>query len=61
MGVPDVDVHVPEQVVLHVVTIRILVGGKQSDVLIEVKRAAQRKVEVLILVHANEVPVKPSP
>jgi len=55
--VPHVNVHMTEQVVIHVVAVRIRVGWKEADVFVEVEGAAQREVEVLVLVHSREVSI----
>jgi len=53
VGVPRINVHVAEQLVIHVEAVGVLVGGKQADILIEVKRATEREVELLSLMHAT--------
>ena len=41
IGVPRVHVHVAEQVVIHVVPVRVRVRREQADILVEVERAAE--------------------
>ena len=57
VGVPRINVHVAEQVVIHVVAVGVRVGGKQADILVEVERAAEREIKLLSLVHADEVAI----
>ena len=57
VGVPRVNVHVAEQVVIHVVPVRVRVGGEQADILVEVERAAEGEIELLGLVQADEVAI----
>ena len=57
VGVPRVNVHVAEQVVVHVVAVGVRVGGEQADVLVEVEGAAEGEVELLGLVQADEVAI----
>jgi hypothetical protein len=57
MGVPRVDVHMPKEMMLHVMTIGVGVRRKQADILIEVERAAEGEIQVLILVQPDEVTV----
>ena len=57
VGVPRINVHVAEQVVIHVVPIRVRVGREQADILVEVERAAEREVELLGLMDADEVAI----
>ncbi len=57
VGVPRVHIHVAEQVVIHVMPVRIRVGREQADILVQVERAAEREIELLHLVQANEVAI----
>ena len=41
VGVPRVHVHVAEQVVIHVVPVRVRVGREQADILVQIERAAE--------------------
>ena len=57
MRVPPVNVHVAEQVAVHVMPIRIRVVREQADVFVKIERPAQRKIQLLFCVPAHEVPV----
>ena len=57
VGVAGVDVHLPEQVVVHVMAVGIRVGGHQAHIFIQVKGAAEGEIEVFLPVHVDEVPV----
>src|SRR5258708_40304772 len=57
MRVAWLDVHVAEQMLVHVMTVGVWVGGKQADVFIQIKSAAKRKIELLFLVLAHELAI----
>jgi hypothetical protein len=41
MGIPLINIHVLEQVVFHVMPVGIGIGREQTNVLVEVERAAK--------------------
>ena len=57
MRIPRLDVHMPEQMLIHVMTVGVWIGGKQADVFIQIKSAAKRKIELLFLVPADEMAI----
>jgi hypothetical protein len=57
IGVPRVHVHMAEEVVIHVVAVRVRVRREQTDILVQVERAAEREIELLRLVEADEMAI----
>ena len=53
--VPRVHVHMPEQVVVHVIAVGVRVRGEQPDIFIQVEGAAEREIELLLPVQAHQV------
>src|SRR6266850_1932294 len=57
MRVPRLDVHMAEQMLVHVMTVGVWVGRKQAHIFIQIKSAAKRKIELLLLVFAHELTI----
>src|SRR5436305_1757352 len=54
MSVPAVDIHLTKQLTLHVVAIRVWIGRAEANVLVEIKGFAQREIEAIVLMHADQ-------
>src|SRR5438034_5100202 len=54
MGVAQVHVHVPEQVLVHVVAKGVRIVRVQADVFVEVESAAERKIQALFAMHPHQ-------
>ena len=57
VGVPRINVHVAEQMMIHVIPVGVRVGREQADIFIQVERAAQGEIKLLGLVHPHQVPI----
>ena len=57
MRVARVNVHVPEKMFLHVMTVGVRIGRRQAYVFIEVERAAEREIEFLLAMHPHEMAI----
>jgi len=57
MRVARVHVHVPKQMVIHVMAVGIGIGWKQTDVFVEVEGAAKGKIELLLLMKAHKIAI----
>ena len=57
MRVARINVHMMEQMVIHVVPVGIRIAGKQADVFVKVERAAQREIEFLLAMQAHELAI----
>jgi hypothetical protein len=58
VGVGQVDVDVPKEVLVHEVAVALVMIGREADILIEVESGDAAEIQVLLLVHAHEFPVK---
>src|SRR5438105_4074029 len=54
MGVPGIQVYVTEEMMLHVVTVRVWVRRWKANVFVQVECAAQREVQFLFFVQAHK-------
>ena len=54
MRVPQVNIHALEQLLVHIIAVRMGVRGRQSDVFVEVKGPAQREVQPGLAMRAGE-------
>ena len=52
-----IDVHVSEQVLVHVMPVRVRIARRQADVLVEVKGAAQGEIQSFFPLHPHQEPV----
>src|SRR3954463_11228313 len=50
MSVSGVDIYKLEQMFIHVMPIRVRIGGEQADIFVQVKRRAERKIKSSFLV-----------
>src|SRR6266576_5729702 len=57
MGISDIHIDVMKQVMIHVMPIGIRVRRKKADVLVQIESTAQRKIQLLLLVHSDKVPI----
>ncbi len=57
MRVPWLDVHMAEQMLVHIMTVGVWVGRKQPNIFIQIKSAAKRKIELLLFVPSHKLAI----
>ena len=57
MSISRIDIHGAKQVFIHVMPVRVWIRSNQPHIFVQVKGAAERKIELLLLVELDQMPV----